>query len=371
MSVLFIGKRFYTNRDALLEKYGRIYQLPWHWAQAGIPTKLWLVDYHTHVTAQKRDSALNIISTPVRTLALFKHWWSGEAAHGGETDIVIASGDCYIGWMGWRIARRLQARFVFDVYDKYDEFVGYHTPPGFNLFAHLLKNADIGLFASRALMDELKRSPTDCLVPNGLDAERFRPRDMQASRNAVGLPGNGLLVGYFGGMEPDRGVADLILAILSLREQGMDVQLVLGGKEASELDVRQPGILYLGNIPYDRMPYALAACDLLAVPYRRSPFMDAGSSNKIAEAIACGRPLVATRTPNLMSNFPAQAEQLGTLLAEPGAPGSLARSIRLQSEQRVLVNLPAGMEWQDIARDLAKHLALANNTKIEQGNSHA
>ena len=40
MSVLFIGKRYYTNRDALAERYGRIYQLPWNWANAGVHTHL-------------------------------------------------------------------------------------------------------------------------------------------------------------------------------------------------------------------------------------------------------------------------------------------------------------------------------------------
>lgn len=28
MNLLFIGKRHYTNRDALAERYGRIYQFP-------------------------------------------------------------------------------------------------------------------------------------------------------------------------------------------------------------------------------------------------------------------------------------------------------------------------------------------------------
>lgn len=371
MKVLFIGKRIYTHRDALQERYGRIYQLPWHWAQAGIATTLWLVDYHTRESITQRDDALDIVSTPVRSLALWRHWLSGAYRQDGVPDVVVASGDCYIGWMGLRIARRTRARFVFDVYDKYDEFGGYRTLPAFDLFDYLLDNAWARCFASRALMDQLRRSPADCLVPNGLDVARFAPRDMYACRLEMGLPSDGLLVGYFGGMEPDRGVADLVDAVGFLRRDGTDVRLVLGGKRPASLDLDRPGVLYLGNVPYARMPAALGACDLLAVPYRRTPFMDAGASNKIAEAIACNRPLVATRTPNFASNFALQAEKLGPMLAEPGDPTSLAKSIRMQAERRVLVDLPKGMGWKDIAKGLAGRLGLADDPIQAKGPSHA
>ena len=30
--ILFLGKRFFTNKDALLERFGRVYQLPSIWA---------------------------------------------------------------------------------------------------------------------------------------------------------------------------------------------------------------------------------------------------------------------------------------------------------------------------------------------------
>lgn len=357
MNILFIGKRFYTNRDALMERYGRIHQLPWHWSQEGHAATLWLVDYHTTDSVQCSDGSLQIISTPVRNLALFRHWISGAYRPKQPVNWVVASGDCYIGWLGLRVAQRLGARFAFDVYDKYDEFGGYIRPLGFDLFGHLLVHADVRLFASRGLMQNMQRTSVDCLVPNGLDAGRFQPLDMAASRTAMALPHDVLLVGYFGGMEPDRGVADLIDAVVLLRERGMAVELVLGGVAPPGLEVSRLGVRYLGNVPYEKMPMILAACDLLAIPYRRSAFMDAGASNKIAEAIACKRPIVATRTPNLLANFPHQAQQLTPLLATPGDVHSLARSIQLQSEERLLVEMPAGITWPQIARDLSQRLA--------------
>lgn len=356
MKIFFIGKRFYTNRDALSEKFGRIYQLPKHWAESGHDVTLWLVDYHSRDNLEASDGSLKIISTPVRNLKIFKHWFFEIYRAKISADLVVASGDCYIGWMGLRVARTMQARFAFDIYDKYDEFSGYYSPPGINLLSYLITNSDFRLFASRSLMENSRNSPSDLLVPNGIDASRFTPSNMMKCRHILKLPNNALLIGYFGSMETDRGIEDLINACTKLHASGTPVQLVLGGKTSPDLKIQQPWIHYLGNIPYDDVPIALSACDLLALPYRRSVFMDSGASNKIAEAIACRRPIVATRTPNLTENFPEQSKQLDPFLAEPSNPTSLARSIQLQAKHRVLVDLPEGLGWEDIARGLIHNL---------------
>ncbi|MEO6690520.1 MAG: glycosyltransferase [Dokdonella sp.] len=360
--MLFIGKRFYTNRDALRERYGRIYQLPWHWADVGLRTRLWLIDYHSREKASVVDGALDVLSTPVfsgaaigrAAVELFSRKRIDEMPR-----VVVASGDCYIGLLAYRIARRLRARLVFDVYDKYDEFEGYHRFFGFDSFDFLLRRADARLFASRALMENLGANQgSNHLVPNGLDSSRFRPLDRLASRRALGLAEDTSIVGYFGGMEPDRGVQDLIAAVSRLRARGSPLELLLGGKPPADLDLNVPGVRFAGDVPYERMPAMLASCDLLAIPYRRSAFMDAGASNKIAEAIACQRPIVATRTPNLTMNFPEQAERLGELLAEPGDSEDLARAIQAQLAERRMVHMPPGMDWSSISATLAAELAL-------------
>lgn len=159
------------------------------------------------------------------------------------------------------------------------------------------------LFASHTLLHSLGQPEHDAILSNGLDANHFRPIDKAKARHKLQLPADATYVGYFGSMEPDRGVQDLIAAVQILREQGQSIELLLGGKAHDSLQLDQPGIRYLGNVPFADVPYALAASDVLAIPYRRSPFMDAGASNKIAEAMACQRPIVATRSPNLTANF--------------------------------------------------------------------
>ncbi|SFS05964.1 Glycosyltransferase involved in cell wall bisynthesis [Dyella sp. OK004] len=367
MNVLFVGKRFYTNRDALREQFGRIYQLPVHWARSGVRTKLWLLDYHTREIHRLRDGDLEIVSTPLLGWAGLRQWGI-EALASQKPQVVVASGDCYIGLMAYRLARRLRARFVFDVYDKYDEFAGYQRLPGFDLFDYLLRRSDNRLFASQSLMERVGyQVGRDLIVPNGVDLRRFCPLDMQESRRMHGFPEEAIYIGYFGSMEQDRGVDDLVAAVRGLRSEGVDIELLLGGKPRPDMDLQQPGIRYVGNVPFEQVPTMLACCNLLSVPYRRSAIMDAGASNKIAEAIACGRPLVATRTPNFMDNFPLQAAQLGPLLAEPGDIVDLQRVIREQVARRITVGLPEGMDWPAIATTLAVDLSLGQSRLSGEG----
>lgn len=361
VSVLFIGKRFYTDRDALRERYGRIYQLPWHWSNAGIPAKLWLVDYHTRETISQRDDRLDVISTPVRNLAVIGHYarTSRNATKSARTNVVVASGDCYIGLLGYRVAKRLRARFVFDVYDKYDEFGGYRRLPGFDPFQFLLRRADARLFASRALLEQVGYDPRrDFVVPNGIDTQRFRPLDMQSSRAQLGLPDKIPLAGYFGGMDEDRGIGDLLAAHQKLHEAGSDLQLLLAGKPRKRLNLEREGVRYLGDLAYTDVPRALACCDLLVLPYRRSAYLDMASSCKIAEYLAMQRPIVATRTPNFEKNFPAQAAQLGDRMAAPNDPHDLARALSEQSTVKLLVAMPDGMDWSSIAGEVSRGLQL-------------
>ncbi|WP_233841078.1 glycosyltransferase [Dyella sp. 2HG41-7] len=359
MSVLFIGKRFYTNRDALREKYGRIYQLPRYWARSGIKTQLWLVDYHSHDTVRASDDSLDVISTPVRNLALFKHWFFGGYAQEKGVDTVVASGDCYIGWMGWRIARKLGARFMFDVYDKYDEFAGYRSLPGFDLFRYLMRKADANLFASRALMDHYSDvAKSSLLVPNGIDEDLFRPRSSTESRAAMGLTPEQKVIGYFGSLTEDRGISDLIRAIAILRERDGSVVLLLAGKREGTLQVVGNGVVYLGNLPFERVPTAMACCDVLALPYRRSPFLDMASSCKIAEYLAMELPIVATSSPNIVTNFPEEVTRLGEFIAKPSDAADLARALRAQLQAKVVIRQRRSTTWKVIADALAHELPL-------------
>jgi glycosyltransferase involved in cell wall biosynthesis len=361
MKILFVGKRYYTNRDALSERYGRIFQLPRFWHEAGFDVRLWLIDYHRgrekgKDAGARAQQALPIDCLPLPGLAIIGKILSLLLTGRDRPRFVVASGDCYIGLLCWMLARLSGARFVFDIYDRYDQFPAYLRLPGFDLLGFLRSRADVCLFASELVPEQLGgRCDKDIIVPNGLDTDRFRPLDLEQCRQQAGIEGEQYLVGYFGSMEPDRGVADLVGAIGLLVDQGLEVRLLIGGHTTDPQLLDRPYVNYLGNRPFADMPVLMGCCQVLALPYRRSTFMDAGASNKIAEYIAVGRPVAATRSPNLLANFNfgngGDAE-----LAQPSDPNSLAVVIRSCIQSPRKLQLPPGMTWREIAQDTIEQI---------------
>ena len=349
MKVLFLGKRFYTNKDALSERFGRIFHLPLEWARSGHHVRLWLLDYHSRQQVDTREGSLSIWSSPLASLRTIAHLVGSLRL---RPEVVVASGDCYISLLGWMLARATRARFVFDIYDKYDAFAGYVRPFGWDLFGFLRRHADLMLFSSTPLARSLGLDTSGAgavLVPNGVDEAAFRALPRDACRHALGLDADAVLIGYFGGMEPDRGVADLILAVERLRASGSQAKLLVCGKAHASTPLDRDWIIFRGMVAHAEMPEYVNAADVVAIPYRLSPFMDMGSSCKIAEYLMCRRPIVSTRTPNFLGNFPVQAEQIGGGLCTPGDVDDLARAIDFQLHDAVVAQAVPDLAWPSIA----------------------
>lgn len=357
MRILFVGKRFYTNRDALKEHYGRIYQLPYYWNQNESSTVLWLVDYHTtELIDNSSNQDLPTISTPVKSWAFIKQVCRTLFMREARPTILVASGDCYLGLMAWFIAKWTNARFIFDIYDRYDEFDGYRRALWWDPLSFLRDKADVCFFASSIVRDALGGvRATDLVVVNGIDTHFFRPLDITQCRRKFNLIDESLLIGYFGSMESDRGVNDLYDAVTILRDEGLAIQLIVAGKRDASTDLDRPNIIYLGNVPYLEMPHLMGCCDVLALPYRRSKFMDAGASNKIIEYLAVGKPIAATRTPNLINNFIGNSS-FAECTAEPGDSVSLSEVIKKMIDSPDVLPVPAGFSWDEVAERALQHI---------------
>lgn len=356
MDILWLGKRFYTNTDTLSERFGRMYQFPCYWHKAGQKVQLWLIDYHTREVKHMRDAGMPVVSSPVFSLATIKQLLRTIVSV--RPRCIVASGDCYIGLLGWLLARMCAASFVFDIYDKYDEFSGYRRIAGFDPLSFLVRHSDGLMFASTSLAHKLGSGARHAphVAPNGIDPGMFKPMKMSECRDRLGLPADAILVGYFGSMEADRGVADLIGAVDRLRNSNVPVELLLAGRMDDGPSLNHPWIRYLGLVPHAQIPQLLNACDLLVLPYRTGPFMDMVSSCKIAEYLACERPLVATDAPSFVLNFAEQAAALGPALCRMSDPADMARALEFQLRIKKILPPPQDMTWQSIAEDSLRWL---------------
>ncbi|WP_043973984.1 glycosyltransferase [Acinetobacter sp. NBRC 110496] len=353
MDILFIGKRFYTNRDAYIEKYGRIYKLPYYWSQEK-SCQLWLIDYYSKEKITDYEEKLKITSTPIFSLSFLTCIFKNLIK---RPKIVIASGDCYIGLLGFLLAKLTFSKFFFDVYDKYDTFTGYRNLLGINIYKFLLNKSDMCFFASQKLLND---SRTQCkktfFLPNGIDKNHFYPRDKNKSRKEFNLSEKDLYIGYFGSMELDRGIDDLIEAVNIIRENGIDLKILLAGKKRENLNLDYNFIHYLGNISFNKIPFAIASCDLLALPYRNSDMMDNGASCKIAEYISMEIPIVTTMNPNIQSNFCLKNINDSFLFSQCNNPRNLATCIEFQLKNKIKLNIKLNHEWKVISNSFSLNI---------------
>ena len=120
-----------------------------------------------------------------------------------------------------------------------------------------------------------KTEVVDC----GVDLERFRPEPR--------TPAAGPAFVCVGSLDARKNVLRLARAFEGLGEGTLT--FVGDGPLRAQLEGR-PGIVLAGRVPHDEIPQWIARADVVCGPSLVEPFGEA-----LLEALACGRPVVATR----------------------------------------------------------------------------
>ncbi|HJZ62134.1 MAG TPA: glycosyltransferase [Miltoncostaeaceae bacterium] len=112
-------------------------------------------------------------------------------------------------------------------------------------------------------------------------------------------PADGPVVAYVGALDASRGLGLMLEAFPMVAAPG--ARLVLAGP--GDPGPLPPPVTHLGPVPYDVVPRVLAGAAVVWIPLRRTPNNDRGRLTKVMEAMAAGRPLVAsdlTRTATIV-----------------------------------------------------------------------
>jgi glycosyltransferase involved in cell wall biosynthesis len=223
-----------------------------------------------------------------------------------------------------------------------------------------LRQARFALAVSRPMREALfalgARGDRAEIVANGVDRVLFRPRDRAASRRALGLPEQGKIVLFVGDLVAAKGAAELFDAWSAMRAEGEGTHLVMIGDgplrarlvEASRARTGAGGSLIMAGVrPLAEVAEHLGACDLLALPSHRE-----GTPNAVLEALASGRPVVATRVGGIPDAVP---EGRAGLLVPPRDVRELLRALRdglsrSWDEEAILAAAPPS--WEESAAEL-------------------
>jgi glycosyltransferase involved in cell wall biosynthesis len=163
-------------------------------------------------------------------------------------------------------------------------------------------------------------------VVNGCDLSVFHVRDRLEARRKLGVDLAVEAVVYIGRMDVKKGLRELVEAAASLRPSRPNLHVYLIGEGPDKLGVESAiqnhnataHIHALPGCAFDDVAIWMAAANLIALP----SYME-GCPNVVLEALASGRPVVATNVggiPEIMS------DECGRLVS-PRSPAELAEAL--------------------------------------------
>jgi glycogen synthase len=243
----------------------------------------------------------------------------------------------------------------------------------------LAQRADSVITCSSAMRDEVAEifdldAGPDGTAPitvlhNGIEPGGWSIAARHASRTrARYAPDGAPLLLYFGRLEYEKGVQDLIAALPRIRRAHPGTRLLVAGTgtavemlvEATRAHRVRRSVTFLGHLPDGELPAAVAAADAVVLPSRYEPF-----GIVALEAAAAGAPLVASTAGGLgevvvdgrtgvsfaPGDVPGIAKAVHRVLSDPVAAHVRARAARER--------LAADFDWTAIAVGTAAVYAAA------------
>lgn len=209
-----------------------------------------------------------------------------------------------------------------------------------------------------ACIKKLDISTPITVIPNGFKSDLFYPRDSYECRKTLKLPLDKRIILTVGSLDPVKGQMNLVEAIQEIILKNKDILCVIVGfgefqavlkRQIHSLGLKEY-VMLAGGKPHDEIPLWMNACDIFALPSLRESF-----GVVQLEALACGKPVVATR--NGGSEEVITSEEYG-LLVKPADPGDLAEKILMaldrEWDREKIFAYAEQFTWESISKDILK-----------------
>src|SRR5260370_34667833 len=230
-------------------------------------------------------------------------------------------------------------------------------------FEHLARKVDRIVVPCRWVCEVLRRNgvPESKLVMcrQGVSRHPGAPASMQSGPECRDVPGK-LLLGYFGRLDPTKGV-DIVVEALRRAPHALVRFEIYGVRQpgceayAAKLErvaTKDPRIALLPALPPDAVGQAMGRCGLVVTPSR---LLETGPLC-VLEAFAAGTPVLGARLGGIAELV---SEEVDGLLVPPEDPSAWASAITALAEapERV-ARLRAGVRpprtMDDVAHDMAR-----------------
>ena len=189
------------------------------------------------------------------------------------------------------------------------------------------------------------------IVPYGVDVDAFKPgaRD-EAIRQSWGVSDDQIVLLYAGRLIPEKGVVELLQAFAAAREAANELVLVIVGKGGDEARIQRV-IAQLGLegsvrtqqwISPDDLVGVYQSADVVVLPSLSAPYWQEQLGYVLLEAMACGKPIVSTRSGSIpwvvgdaaLLTTPYDVQDLARALVALGQDDSLRAALSREGRSR-------------------------------------
>jgi glycosyltransferase involved in cell wall biosynthesis len=213
----------------------------------------------------------------------------------------------------------------------------------------LVVSADLGRLAADQYGADASRIR---VIPNGCDAPTFHLRDRAQARATLGIALDAELIVYVGRLVPEKGLRELLDALGTLAQTHPRATLALVGEgpmraalESAASGALEGRVRLVGVQPPEIVATWMAASDLVTLPSYSE-----GHPNVLVEALACGRPVVATP----VGGIPEVVDASCSLIVPPRDPAALAVALRAALERdwdEHALSRRFSRDWAEVARE--------------------
>ena len=303
---------------------------------------------------------------------ILRHWYGAFFEHSVaaptrrvldtyQPDVLLSAWAHPDGWATTRIGRRLGLPVVVKVIGS--DVLVLATGARRKLVREALVAADAVIAVSHNLASHVAALgvPPERVhvVPEGLSPTQFSPGDRQDARRILRVPDDERMILFVGNVRESKGVTDLVHACARLRDGGVEFHCRLVGtvqnRGAVERLVRshrlEAHVELMGVRPHHELTDWYRASDIVTLPSHSE-----GIPNVLREALACGKPFVATR----IGGIPEIADPSFSRLVPVGADADLADALRSMIDSPPAVDAERvrriNISWEESARLLAGHM---------------